>query len=52
MEKIQKVIIVGPLIRPQGLDFFSKLINVGSTFIPDYRVDDKWKKIIQFGKKS
>ena len=30
-----------PLIRPLGLEKNPKLINVGSTLIPDYRVNPK-----------
>ena len=34
----QNLINAGPLIRPYGLEKSLKLINVGPTFIPDYRV--------------
>ena len=32
---------VGPLIRPKGLEKSTKLINIGLTFITDYRVVKK-----------
>ena len=38
--KFQNLINVGPLIRLLGLEKNPKLINVGPTFIPDYRVWD------------
>ena len=37
-KKFQNLINVGPLIRLWGLEKNPKLINVGPTFIPDYRV--------------
>ena len=45
----QNLINVGPLIRLYGVEKKPKLINIGPTFIPDYRVIPKmvgivWKK--------
>ena len=38
-KELQKSLNVWPLIRKQGLEKNPKLINVGPTFIPDYRLD-------------
>ena len=51
MEKSKKSINVeGGNVRG-GWIFFFKINKRASTFIREMRVDDKWKKIIQFGKK-
>ena len=41
MDFFVNLINVGPKLRMQGLGENSKLINVGPTFIPDYRVNRK-----------
>ena len=39
--KFQNLLNAGPLIKLYGLGKNPKLINIGSTFIPDYRVTKK-----------